>query len=190
MPSVRNDSTSGIKRTVWPERQKFLPATAIHPHLPAANIRTRTVLRNGEPPDAVSAGIGSPAQRSLLSQGRRTEHIRDLRVLVCKVGKPRSISARISPGGGITKVELIRQIADKAGIKQKDAEKAVNAFTEAVTEALKNDDKVALVGFGIFEVSERAARTGRNPQTGEPVEIAASKLPKFKAGKALKDAIK
>lgn len=90
----------------------------------------------------------------------------------------------------MTKVELIRQIADKAGIKQKDAEKAVNAFTEAVTEALKNGDKVTLVGFGTFEVSERAARTGRNPQTGEPVEIAASKLPKFKAGKALKDAIK
>lgn len=88
------------------------------------------------------------------------------------------------------KVELIRQIADKAGIKQKDAEKAVNAFTETVTEALKNGDKVALVGFGTFEVSERAARTGRNPQTGEPVEITASKLPKFKAGKALKDAIK
>lgn len=90
----------------------------------------------------------------------------------------------------MTKVELIRQIADKAGIKQKDAEKALNAFTETVTEALKNGGKVALVGFGTFEVSERAARTGRNPQTGEPVEIAASKLPKFKAGKALKDAIK
>lgn len=90
----------------------------------------------------------------------------------------------------MTKVELIRQIADKAGIKQKDAEKALNAFTETVTEALKNDDKVTLVGFGTFEVSERAARTGRNPQTGEPVEIAASKLPKFKAGKALKDAIR
>lgn len=89
----------------------------------------------------------------------------------------------------MTKVELIRQIADKAGIKQKDAEKAVNAFTETVTEALKNGDKVALVGFGTFEASERAARTGRNPQTGEPVEIAASKMPKFKAGKALKDAI-
>lgn len=90
----------------------------------------------------------------------------------------------------MTKVELIRQIADKAGIKQKDAEKAVNAFTETVTDALKNGDKVALVGFGTFEVSERAARTGRNPQTGEPVEIAAAKMPKFKAGKALKDAIK
>lgn len=102
MPSVRNGSISGIKRTVWPERQKFLPATAIHPHLPVANIRTRTILRNGEPPDAVSAGIGSPAQRSLLLQGRGTEHIRGLRVLVCEVGKPRSISARISSGGGIT----------------------------------------------------------------------------------------
>lgn len=90
----------------------------------------------------------------------------------------------------MTKVELIRQIANRASVSQKDAEKALKAFTEAITEALKEGDKVTLVGFGTFEVSERAGRTGRNPQTGEPVEIPASKSPKFKAGKALKDAIK
>ena len=90
----------------------------------------------------------------------------------------------------MTQVELIRQIANRASMSQKDAEKALKAFTEAVTEALKEGDKVALVGFGTFEVSERAGRTGRNPQTGEPVEIPASKSPKFKAGKALKDAVK
>lgn len=89
----------------------------------------------------------------------------------------------------MTKVELVREIADKAGITKKDAEKAVNAFAETVTEALKNGDKVSLVGFGTFEVSERAGRIGRNPQTGESIEIAASKSPKFKAGKALKAAI-
>ena len=89
----------------------------------------------------------------------------------------------------MTKVELVREIADKAGITKKDAEKAVNAFAETVTEALKNGDKVSLVGFGTFEVSERAGRVGRNPQTGASIEIAASKSPKFKAGKALKAAI-
>lgn len=89
----------------------------------------------------------------------------------------------------MTKVELVREIADKAGITKKDAEKAVNAFAETVTEALKNGDKVSLVGFGTFEVSERAGRVGRNPQTGESIEIAPSKSPKFKAGKALKASI-
>ena len=89
----------------------------------------------------------------------------------------------------MTKVELVREIADKAGITKKDSEKAVNAFTETVTEALKSGDKVSLVGFGTFEVSERAGRVGRNPQTGASIEIAPSKSPKFKAGKAFKAAI-
>ena len=89
----------------------------------------------------------------------------------------------------MTKVELVREIADKAGITKKDAEKAVNAFTETVTEALTSGDKVSLVGFGTFEVSERAGRVGRNPQTGASIEIAPSKSPKFKAGKAFKAAI-
>ncbi len=87
----------------------------------------------------------------------------------------------------MNKTELVAAIADKAGLQKKDAEKALAAFTEVVTETLKNGDKIQLVGFGTFEVSERAARTGRNPQTGEEMIIAASKAPKFKAGKALKD---
>ena len=89
----------------------------------------------------------------------------------------------------MNKVELIGQMAEKAGISQKDAAAALKAFTEVVTEELKNDGKVQLVGFGTFEVSKRAARQGRNPQTGAAMKIEASKSPKFKAGKALKDAI-
>ena len=81
-------------------------------------------------------------------------------------------------------------IAEKTGLSKKDSEIALGAFIDTVAEALKNGDKVQLVGFGTFEVSERAARSGRNPQTGETIEIAASKSPKFKAGKALKDMIK
>ena len=80
-------------------------------------------------------------------------------------------------------------IADEAGLSKKDAEKALKAFTDVVTEELKKGEKVQLVGFGTFEVSERAAREGRNPQTGAAMKIAASKAPKFKAGKALKDLI-
>ena len=75
----------------------------------------------------------------------------------------------------------------KAGISKKDAEKALKAFTDVVTDELKKGGKVQLVGFGTFEVSERAAREGRNPQTNEPLQLPASKAPKFKAGKALKD---
>jgi DNA-binding protein HU-beta len=89
----------------------------------------------------------------------------------------------------MNKTELIAAIADKAGLSKKDAEKALKAFTETVTEQLTAGNKVQVVGFGTFEVSERAAREGRNPHTGETLSIAASKAPKFKAGKALKDAI-
>jgi len=89
----------------------------------------------------------------------------------------------------MNKTELIAAIAEKAEISKKDSEKALKAFIDVVTEALKNDDKVQLVGFGTFEVSKRAAREGRNPQTGKTMKIAACKAPKFKAGKALKDAI-
>ena len=89
----------------------------------------------------------------------------------------------------MNKTELIAAIAEKAEISKKDSEKALKAFVDVVTEQLKNDDKVQLVGFGTFEVSKRAAREGRNPQTGKPMKIAACKAPKFKAGKALKDAI-
>ena len=87
----------------------------------------------------------------------------------------------------MNKTELVAAIAEQAEISKKDAEKAVKAFTDVVAEELKNGGKVQLVGFGTFEVSERAAREGRNPLTGETMQIAASKSPKFKAGKALKD---
>ena len=89
----------------------------------------------------------------------------------------------------MNKTELIAAIAGKTELSRKDAEKALKAFTEVVEEELKKGEKIQLVGFGTFEVSERAAREGRNPQTGETMQIAASKSPKFKAGKALKDAI-
>ena len=89
----------------------------------------------------------------------------------------------------MNKTEFIAAVAEKAEISKKDSEKALKAFVDVVTEQLKAGDKVQLVGFGTFEVSERAAREGRNPQTGETMKIAASKAPKFKAGKALKDAI-
>ena len=89
----------------------------------------------------------------------------------------------------MNKTELIAAMADQAGISKKDAEKALKAFTDVVADELKKGEKVQLVGFGTFEVSERPAREGRNPQSGEPMQIAASKAPKFKAGKALKDMI-
>ena len=89
----------------------------------------------------------------------------------------------------MNKAELIAAIAEAADLTKKDAEKALKAFTDVVAEELKNGGKVQVVGFGTFEVSERAARTGRNPQTGEEMTIEASKAPKFKAGKALKDSI-
>ena len=88
----------------------------------------------------------------------------------------------------MNKVELVASMAEKAELTKVDAEKALKAFIDVLTEEMKNGGKVQLVGFGTFEVSERAARTGRNPQTGEIIEIKASKAPKFKAGKALKDA--
>ena len=89
----------------------------------------------------------------------------------------------------MNKTELIAAIAEKTELSKKDAEKSLKAFTDVVEEELKKGEKIQLVGFGTFEVSERAAREGRNPQTGETMQIAASKSPKFKAGKALKDAI-
>ena len=89
----------------------------------------------------------------------------------------------------MNKTELVAAMAEKSGLTKKDAEKALTAFAEAVKDALKESEKVQLVGFGTFEVKNRAARTGINPQTGESVEIKASKAPAFKAGKALKDAL-
>ncbi|CAH0118740.1 MULTISPECIES: HU family DNA-binding protein [unclassified Paenibacillus] len=90
----------------------------------------------------------------------------------------------------MNKSELIAQVAESTELSKKDATKAVDAVFEAISAALQNGDKVQLVGFGNFEVRERSARKGRNPQTGEEIEIPASKIPAFKPGKALKDGIK
>ena len=90
----------------------------------------------------------------------------------------------------MNKTELINAVAEKAGLSKKNAEAAVNATLAAITESLKAEEKVQLVGFGSFEVKHRAERTGLNPRTGDSVTIAASKVPTFKAGKALKDAVK
>ena len=89
----------------------------------------------------------------------------------------------------MNKTEFIAAIAEKAELSKKDAEKALKAFTDVVEEELKKGEKIQLVGFGTFEVSERAAREGRNPQTGATMKIVACKVPKFKPGKALKDAV-
>ena len=89
----------------------------------------------------------------------------------------------------MNKTELIAAVAEKAEISKKDAEKAVKAFTDVVSEELVNGGKIQLVGFGTFEVSERPAREGRNPRTGETMTIAATKTPKVKVGKALKDMV-
>lgn len=89
----------------------------------------------------------------------------------------------------MNKTELIDAIAASADLPKAVAGRALDAVVDAITNALKNDDQVVLVGFGTFGVKERAARTGRNPQTGNPIEIAAAKIPSFKPGKALKDAV-
>lgn len=89
----------------------------------------------------------------------------------------------------MNKAELVASVADKAGIAKKDADKAVTALFESIQEALVEGDKVQMIGFGTFEVKERAERIGRNPQTGEALTIPASRTPSFKAGKALKDAV-
>nr|WP_229429902.1 MULTISPECIES: HU family DNA-binding protein [unclassified Massilia] len=101
---------------------------------------------------------------------------------------------RRGAGNGLTrkrvnKTELIEEIAKSADITKASATRALDAMIEAVTTSLKNNDSVTLVGFGTFTVGERAARTGRDPRTKEPIKIKAAKVPKFKAGKALKDAV-
>lgn len=89
----------------------------------------------------------------------------------------------------MNKNELIDAIADSADLAKSDTTKMLNAFVETVTDVLVSGDKLIIPGFGTFEVGERAARTGRNPQTGEPIQIAAARVAKFKVGKALKDAV-
>lgn len=89
----------------------------------------------------------------------------------------------------MNKAELISAVAERAGLSKKDSEKAVNAALDAITETLAAGDKVQLVGFGSFEVRERSARVGHNPRTNEAMELPASRVPAFKVGKALKDAV-
>ena len=89
----------------------------------------------------------------------------------------------------MNKAELVSAVAEKAEMSKKDAEKAVKAVFEVIEQSLAQSEKVQLVGFGTFEVKDRAARTGRNPQTKEEIQIPAAKVPGFKAGKALKDAV-
>lgn len=90
----------------------------------------------------------------------------------------------------MNKTELVNAVAEQSGLTKKDATKAVDAVFASITDALSKGDKVSLIGFGNFEVRERAARKGRNPQTGKEITIEASKVPAFKAGKALKDSVK
>jgi DNA-binding protein HU-beta len=92
-------------------------------------------------------------------------------------------------GKSVNKTELIEAIAASADLPKAAAGRALDAMVDAITAALKKGDQVVLVGFGTFAVKDRAARTGRNPQTGKPIEIAAAKIPSFRAGKALKDAV-
>lgn len=89
----------------------------------------------------------------------------------------------------MNKGELVCKIAERSGLSKKDSEKALTAALDSITEAMKADDKVQLVGFGVFEVKKRAARIGRNPKTKEEIQIPEANIPQFKAGKALKDAV-
>ncbi len=89
----------------------------------------------------------------------------------------------------MNKQELVANVAEQASLTKKDAEKAVNAVFETIENALSEGDRIQLIGFGTFEVKDRKARKGRNPQTGDEIEIAASRMPVFKAGKALKDSV-
>ncbi|MFV0589844.1 MAG: HU family DNA-binding protein [Draconibacterium sp.] len=89
----------------------------------------------------------------------------------------------------MNKQELVSAMAEKSGLTKADADKAVNAFVDTVKDAITQGDSIQLIGFGTFSVSERAARTGRNPQTGKEIQIAAKKVAKFKAGKALDEAV-
>ena len=108
----------------------------------------------------------------------------------CGFFPPRAVRAKLKwMGNRVNKTELIEEIAKSADITKASATRALDAMMEAVTTSLKNNDSVTLVGFGTFTVGERAARTGRNPRTNEAIKIAAAKVPKFKAGKALKDAV-
>lgn len=111
------------------------------------------------------------------------------KMLVIAIESKMDFMIQLEEDISMNKTELITAVAENAELSKKDAEKALKAFVEVVTEELKKGEKIQLVGFGTFEVSERAAREGRNPQTGKTMSIAACKVPKFKVGKALKDAV-
>ncbi|MGI6661233.1 MAG: HU family DNA-binding protein [Bacillota bacterium] len=96
----------------------------------------------------------------------------------------------IMEGFGVNKSELIGAVAQKAGLTKKDTEKAINSFIEVVQEALAGGDTVAILGFGTFLARERSAREGRNPRTGEPIQIPAARVPVFRPGRGLRDAVK
>ena len=100
-----------------------------------------------------------------------------------------AMETEYSGGNKMNKVELVEAVAKQTGLSKKDAEAALKAYLAVITKALVKGDKIQLVGFGTFEVSKRPARKGRNPKTGEEMKIKACKAPKFKAGKALKDAV-
>ena len=100
-----------------------------------------------------------------------------------------AVETKYSGGNKMNKVELVEAVAKQTGLSKKDAEAALKAYLAVITKALVKGDKIQLVGFGTFEVSKRPARKGRNPKTGEEMKIKACKAPKFKAGKALKDAV-
>ena len=99
------------------------------------------------------------------------------------------VLAAVRESGGMNKQELIGHVADRSGLNRNDASRAVETMLEVITSALKRGDEVRLVGFGNFSVTRRKASTGRNPRTGEPMQIAASSQPKFRPGKVLKDAV-
>jgi len=113
------------------------------------------------------------------------------RCFIVGKGFPYVSQIKLSDGGihQVNKSELVSKVAEKSGLTKKDAEKAINGFIEVVQESLAQDEPVAILGFGTFSVRERAAREGRNPRTGEPIQIPAGKVPVFKPGKGLKDAV-
>ena len=115
--------------------------------------------------------------------------INDSQEVIISRGSESAVLIPLDQFNSIKETELVAAMAENAGLSKKDAEKALNAFKDVVTAELKKGGKVQFVGFGTFEVSKRAAREGRNPQTGKTMKIKASKAPKFKAGKALKDAV-
>lgn len=141
-----------------------------------------------EPPKPAVVGFGAlSCLTGLSSHCYKLRHALDASTIK-KSCRFESFSATVK-GSSVNKSELIEAIAASADIPKAAASRALDAMVDSVTDSLKKGDSVSLVGFGTFAVKERAARTGRNPQTGEPIQISAAKVPSFKAGKALKDSV-